>query len=56
MAHMIYRAIRHSATYLDRGAEAYEKPMRERMLRTVRLLIKSHKINELELSVVFAAV
>lgn len=56
MAHMIYRAVRYGAAYLDRGAEAYEKRMRERTLRTVRLLIKSHKINELELSTAFAAV
>jgi len=53
MAHMIYRAVRYGAAYLDHGAQAFEKRMRERTLRTVRHLIKSHKINELELSTAF---
>ncbi len=53
MAHMIYRAVRYGAAYLDQGAEAFEKRMRERTLRTVFYLIKSHKINELELSTAF---
>lgn len=55
MAHMIYRAVRYGAAYLDHGAQAYEKRIRERTLRTVRHLIKSHKINELELSTAFNA-
>ena len=54
MAHMIYRAVRYGATYIDQGAEAYEKRMRERTLRTVRHLIKSHKINQQELSTALA--
>jgi len=56
MAHMIYRAVRYGAAHIDRGAEAYERRIRERTLRTVRHLIKSHKINELELTTAFAAV
>jgi hypothetical protein len=56
MAHMIYRAIRYGAAYIDRGAEAFEARMRERTLRTVRNLIKTHKINELELKTALAAV
>lgn len=49
MAHLIYRAVRYGVDYIDRGAEAFEARTRERTLRTVRNLIKSHKINELEL-------
>jgi transposase len=55
MAHMIYRAIRYGAAYVDRGAEGYEKRMRERTLRAVRNLIKIHQINELELKKAFPA-
>ncbi len=55
MAHLIYRAVRYGAAYVDNGAQAYEKRMRERALKAVRNLIKSHKINELELSTAFAA-
>lgn len=53
---MIYRAVRYGAAYIDREAEAYERRIRERTLRTVRHLIKSHKINELELTTAFTAV
>ena len=49
IAHMIYRAMRYGTAFIDRGAEAFEVRMRERTLRTVRTLIKTHKINELEL-------
>jgi transposase len=49
MAHMIYRALRFGTAYIDRGAEEFEKRMRERTLRTVRKLIKSHDIKEFEL-------
>ena len=56
MAHIIYRAIRYGADYLDRGAEAFEKRMRTKTLRTVRMLIKAHDIKELELQTAFAAV
>jgi transposase len=55
MAHLIYRAVRYGAAYVDNGAQAYEKRMRERALKAVRNLIKSHKINELELSTAFVA-
>jgi len=54
MARLIYRAVRHGAAYADNGAQAYEKRMRERAVRAVHKLIKSHNINELELSTAFA--
>ena len=54
MAHIIYRAIRYGVAHVERGAEAYEKRMRERSVRAVRNLIKLHGINELELKTVFA--
>jgi len=55
MAHLIYRAVRYGAAYVDNGAQAYERRMRERALKAVRNLIKSHKINESELSTAFVA-
>lgn len=55
MAHRIYRAVRYGVTYVDAGAQAYEAHIRERTLRTVRHLIKSHQINELELKTAFVA-
>jgi len=55
MAHMIYRGVRHGAAYLDKGAEAFEKRLRERSLKTVKTLIKLHGINQLELQMAFAA-
>ena len=54
MAHLIYRAIRYGAAFVEQGAQAYEKRMRERTLRTVRNLIKSHSLSELELKTAFA--
>lgn len=54
MAHIIYRAIRYGVAHVERGAEAYEKRMRDRSVRTVRSLIKLHGINELELKTVFS--
>lgn len=54
MAHLIYRAVRYGAAYADNGAQAYEKRMRERAVRAVHKLIKSHNINELGLSTAFA--
>ena len=54
MAHLIYRAARYGAAYADNGAQAYEKRMRERAVRADHKLIKSHNINELELSTAFA--
>ena len=56
MAQMIYRAIRYCAAYVDNGAQAYEKRMRKRTLRTDRNLIKSHSLGELELKTAFAPV
>ena len=47
MAHMIYRAVRYGATYIDNGAQAYEKRMRERTLRIVHKLIKSNGITSI---------
>jgi len=55
MAHRIYRAVRFGVVYIDAGAQACEERMRERTLRAVRHLIKSHQINELELKAAFAA-
>lgn len=51
MAHLIYRGVRYGQAYVEQGAEAYEKRMRERTLRTVRNLVKIHKINILELNI-----
>ena len=56
MAHMIYRAIRYGSAFVEQGAQAYEKRMRERTLRTVRNLIKSHSLSELELKTAFAQI
>ena len=56
MAHMIYRALRYGAAYVDRGAEAFKARTRERTLRTVRNLIKTHNITELELKTALVAV
>lgn len=56
MAHMIYRAMRYGAAYIDRGAEAFEARMRERTLRTVCKLVKVHNINEMELKTALMAV
>jgi transposase len=55
MAHMIYNGVRYGAAYVDRGAKAFEARMRERAIRTVRNLIKSNNINELELKEALAA-
>jgi hypothetical protein len=56
IAHRIYRAMRYGASYIDRGAEAFEARTRDRALRTVRKLIKTHQINELELKTVTTTV
>ena len=55
MAHLIYRGARFGADYLDKGAEAFDKRLRERTLKTVKTLVKLHNINELELQSAFAA-
>jgi len=49
MAHMIYRGVRYGAAYLDKGAEAFDKRLREKAVRTVKFLIKSQNIKGLEL-------
>jgi ADP-dependent phosphofructokinase/glucokinase len=50
MAHMIYRAVRYGVDYVDKGAQAYEERIRAKTIKTVKHLIKSMGINELELS------
>jgi transposase len=50
MAHMIYRAVRYGVEYVDKGAKAYEERAREKTIKTVKHLIKSLGISELELS------
>ena len=55
MAHMIYRGVRFGVAYLDKGAEAFEKRLRMRTLKTVKSLVKRHGISALELQAVFAA-
>jgi transposase len=55
MAHMIYRALRYGAAYVDKGAAAFDAHQRERTLRTVRRLVKLHNINALELQPALAA-
>ncbi len=49
MAHMIYRAFRYGVAFIERGAQEFEERMRQRTLRTVRNLIKTHNINALEI-------
>jgi transposase len=56
MAHMIFRGVRYGKQYIDRGVEAFETRMRERTLKTVRKLIKSYNINNMELISAFSAV
>jgi len=55
MAHMIYRGGRYGTAYLDKGAEAFEARSREKAVRAVKNLIKTHGINELELKSALAA-
>ena len=50
MAHMIYRGVRYGVAYIDKGAEAFEKRLREKTVRTVKFLIKSQNIKGIELS------
>jgi len=54
MAHMIYRAVRYGVEYVDKGAQAYEERIRAKTIKTVKFLIKSLGINELELSSMLA--
>ncbi len=55
MAHLIYRGVRYGQAYVEQGAEAYERRMREKTVRTVRNLVKMHNINILELNISNAA-
>ena len=56
LAHMVYRGVRYGKDYIDRGAEAYESRLRERTVKTIKKLIKSHNINSMELESVFASI
>jgi len=56
MAHLIYRGVRYGKEYIDQGAKAYESRLRERTVKTIKKLIKSHNINCSEISVAFATV
>jgi hypothetical protein len=51
IAHMIYRGVRYGKEYIDRGAEAYEIRLKEKVVKMVRKLIKSYGINSLELAI-----
>ena len=55
MAHMIYRGIRYGVAYLDKGAEAFEARAREKAVRAVKNLIKTHGMKETELKSALAA-
>lgn len=50
MGHMIYRAVRYGVEYVDKGAKAYEERARAKTIKTVKHLIKSLDISELELA------
>ncbi|OQX10682.1 MAG: hypothetical protein BWK76_20250, partial [Desulfobulbaceae bacterium A2] len=49
MAHVIYRAFRYGVEFIERGAQEFEERIRQRTLRTVRNLIKTHNINMIEI-------
>ena len=51
MAHMIYRGVRYGKEFIDRGAEAYEARLKEKVEKTVKKLIKTYNINVSELLV-----
>jgi len=55
IAQLIYRGIRFGKEYINRGAEAYESRLRDRTVRTIKSLIKSHNISGLELIAAFGA-
>ena len=55
MAHMIYRGIRYGVAYFDKGAEAFEARAREKAVRAVKNLIKTHGMKEMELKSALAA-
>ena len=55
MAHMIYRGVRYGVAYLDKGAEAFEARAREKAVKAVRNLIKTHGMKEMELKSALAA-
>jgi transposase len=50
IAQMIYGAIKYGKDYLERGLVGNETRLREKALKTVNKLIKSHNINSLELN------
>ena len=55
MAHMIYRGVRYGVSYFDKGAEAFEARAREKAVKAVKNLIKTHGLKEMELKSVLAA-
>ena len=55
MAHMIYRGVRYGTAYLDKGAEAFEARAREKAVKAVKNLIKTHGMKEMELKSALAA-
>ena len=55
MAHMIYRGVRYGVAYLDKGAEAFEARAREKAVKAVKNLIKTHGMKEMELKSALAA-
>ncbi|MEI7903231.1 MAG: IS110 family transposase [bacterium] len=55
MSHMIYRGVRYGVEYIDKGAETFEKRLREKAVRTVKFLIKSQNIKGMELAAVLGA-
>lgn len=55
MAHMIYRGVRYGVAYFDKGAEAFEARAREKAVKAVKNLIKTHGMKEMELKSALAA-
>jgi len=49
MAHLIYRGIKYGKEYIDIGVEAYQTRMKEKTVKTINRLIKSHGINKLDI-------
>ena len=54
LAHLIFRAVKYGKEYVDCGAEEYEARSRERTVRTVNRLIKSHNISSSEIKALIA--
>ena len=55
LAHLIYRGVKYGQEYIDCGEEAFEARSRERTLRTVNRLIRTHNINSSEIAAALAA-